>query len=67
MTEELKQRLVDAKILIGIRTTFHWNELTILYALYNEISPVKMQVTTCGACLNTVITKIKKTCRENGL
>lgn len=67
MDELIKQRLVDTKILIGMKNAFNGRELKEIYEVYNLITGENKPVSTCGACLTTVISKIKKTCRENQL
>jgi hypothetical protein len=67
MTEELLHRLVDAKILISAKQVFTPNEAKIIFDLYNDITGEKQQITTCGACVNRVLTRLKKEIRANGL
>ena len=67
MTEELKHRLVDAKIIISSKQSFTPNEAKIIFDLYNDITGQKMTVTTCSACVNNVVTRLKKEIRANGL
>lgn len=67
MTEELKHRLVDAKIIISSKQSFTPNEAKIIFDLYNDITGQKMAVTTCSACVNNVVTRLKKEIRANGL
>lgn len=35
-----------------------------MYSVYNAITGEKRAVTSCGACLNTVISRLKKEIRE---
>jgi len=67
MTEEIKHRLVDAKILISAKQVFTPNEAKIIFDLYNDITGEQQQITTCGTCVARVLTRLKKEIRQNGL
>lgn len=67
MTEELLTRLANAKVLILSKTMFKPNEAKIIFDLYNDITGEKMQITTCGACVNNVLTRLKKEMRNAGI
>lgn len=67
MTEELLTRLANSKILIQSKSMFKPNEAKIIFDLYNDITGEKMQVTTCGACVNNVLTRLKKEMRNAGI
>lgn len=67
MTEEIKHRLVDAKILMSAKQVYTPNEAKIIFDLYNDITGEKEQVTTCGVCVSRVTTRLKKEIRKNGL
>lgn len=67
MTEELKHRLVDAKILIQTKSVFTPTEAKLIFDLYNDITGQTMAVTTCSACVNNVLSRLKKEMRENGI
>lgn len=67
MTEELLHRLVDAKIMIQTKSVFTPNEAKTIFDLYNDITGEKMQVTTCSACVNNVLSRLKKEIRNAGI
>lgn len=67
MTEELKHRLVDAKILIQTKSVFTPSEAKQIFDLYNDITGEKMAVTTCSACVNNVLSRLKKEMRNAGI
>ena len=67
MTQELLHRLVDAKILISAKQVFTANEAKIIFDLYNDITGEKEQVTSCSACVNKVLTRLKKEMRNAGI
>ena len=67
MTEEIKHRLVDAKILISAKQVFTGNEAKLIFDLYNDITGEKMQVTSCSSCVSKVVNRLKKEIRQNGL
>ena len=64
MTEEIKYRLIDAEIIITTKKTFTGNEAKMIFDLYNDITGEKMAVTSCGACVNNVLTRLKKEIRS---
>jgi hypothetical protein len=63
MTEELKHRLIDAQIIITTKKSFTPNESKLIFDLYNDITGENMAITTCGACVNNVLTRLKKEIR----
>ena len=67
MTPEILHRLVDVKILIQSKSAFTPTEAKIIFDLYNEITGEKKVVTTCPACVNGVISRLKKECRNAGI
>lgn len=67
MTDEIKHRLVDAKILLSAKQVFTPNEAKIIFDLYNDITGEKQAVTNCGTCISRVLTTLKKEIRANGL
>ena len=67
MTEELLHRLVDAKILIQTKSVFTPNEAKIIFDLYNDITGENKAVTSCSACVNTVLSRLKKEIRNSGI
>lgn len=67
MTEEQKQKLVDIKILITIKQKYTGEERTQIYNLYNEITGENRKPNGCSACLNSVLTRLKKLCRLHGI
>ena len=67
MTEELKHRLVDAKILIQSKSVFTPTEAKLIFDLYNDITGQNMAVTTCSACVNNVLSRLKKEIRNAGI
>jgi hypothetical protein len=67
MNEDILHRLVDVKILISAKQVFTPNEAKIIFDLYNDITGANDQVTSCSACVNKVITRLKKEIRANGL
>ena len=67
MTEEIKHRLVDAKILISAKQVFTGNEAKLIFDLYNDITGEVMQVTNCSSCVSKVVNRLKKEIRTNGL
>lgn len=67
MTEEIKHRLVDAKIIMSAKQVYTVNEATILFKLYNDITGEREQVTSCGVCVSRITTRLKKEIRNNGL
>lgn len=67
MTEELLTRLASAKVLIQGKQVFKPAEAKIIFDLYNDITGEKKAITSCGACVNNVLTRLKKEMRANGL
>lgn len=67
MTEELKQRLVDVKIITMTKSVFTPNEAKQIFDLYNEITGENKAVTSCSACVSNVISRLKKEMRANGI
>jgi hypothetical protein len=67
MNEELLIRLADVKALIHNKQVFTAPESKIIFDLFNDITGERRAVTTCGACINTVLTRLKKEIRNNGL
>lgn len=67
MTEELLFRLAAAKVLIQGKQVFAPHEAKIIFDLYNDITGEKKAITSCGACVNGVLTRLKKEMRNNGL
>jgi len=65
--EDLKQRLVDFRIMTNLKTVYNGTELKEIFALYNEITKENRQVTTCSSCVSSVITRIKQECRKYGI
>jgi len=67
MNEELLARLADVKLLIHNKQVFTAPESKIIFDLYNDITGERQAITTCGACVNRVLTRLKKEMRNNGL
>jgi len=67
MTEELLARLADAKLLIHNKQVFTAPEAKIIFDLYNDITGENKAVTSCSACVNGVLTRLKKEMRNAGL
>jgi hypothetical protein len=67
MTEELLIRLADAKLLIQNKQVFSAPEAKIIFDLYNDITGEKEAITSCGACVNRVLTRLKKEMRNASL
>jgi len=67
MNEELLFRLAAAKVLIQGKQVFAPHEAKIIFDLYNDITGEKKAITSCGACVNGVLTRLKKEMRNNGL
>jgi len=67
MSEELLIRLADVKALIHNKAVFTNPEAKIIFDLFNDITGERRAVTSCGACVNTVLTRLKKEIRNNGL
>jgi len=67
MSEEILIRLANAKVLIQGRQSFKPLEAKVIFDLYNDITGEKEPITTCGACVNRVLTRLKKEMRANGL
>ena len=67
MTQEQKQKLVDIKILITTKQKYTSTEQTLIYNLYNEITGDNRRPNSCSACLNSVLTRLKKLCRTHGI
>lgn len=67
MTEDLKQRLIDVKILIGMKQRFNPIEQRIIYDLYNEITGENKVPNGCGACLQNTLSRLKKEMRNAGI
>jgi hypothetical protein len=67
MTEELLARLTASKHLIQGKSVFNPTEAKIIFDLFNDITGERRQVTSCGACVNTVLTRLKKEMRNAGI
>jgi len=67
MTEELLTRLTDVKALIHNKQVFTNPEAKIIFDLFNDITGERRAVTSCGACVNTVLTRLKKEMRNAGI
>jgi len=67
MTQEILTRLANAKILIQGKQVFKPVEAKIIFDLYNDITGEREPITSCGACVNRVLTRLKKEMREHGL
>ena len=67
MTEELKQKLVDIKILVSMKQRFTAEERTQIYKLYNEITGENKLPNSCGTCLNNTLSRLKKEIRNAGI
>ena len=67
MNQELLIRLASAKVLIQGKQVFNGAEAKIIFDLYNDITGEKKAITSCGACVNNVLTRLKKEMRANGL
>ena len=67
MTEELKHKLADIQPIIAMKSSFTGAEAAKIFALYNEITGETRAVTSCSSCVNTVVTRLKKECRNAGL
>ena len=67
MNEELLARLADVKLLIHNKQVFAAPESKIIFDLCNDITGERQAITTCGACVNRVLTRLKKEIRNNGL
>jgi hypothetical protein len=66
--DEITLRLMLLKPIIEKPKAYSPAERVELYSVYNAITGEKRVVTSCGACLNTVISRLKKELRtiENG-
>jgi len=67
MNEQLLIRLAAAKVLIQGKQVFAPHEAKIIFDLYNDITGEREPITSCGACVNRVLTRLKKEMRNNGL
>jgi len=67
MTEELLARLTASKHLIQGKSVFNPTEAKIIFDLFNDITGERRAVTSCGACVNTVLTRLKKEMRNASL
>lgn len=66
--DEITLRLMLLKPILQTPKAYSPAERVEMYSVYNAITGEKRAVTNCGACLNTVITRLKKEIRaiENG-
>ena len=64
--EEILLRLELLKPSLMIRKQYTPAEQVEMYTVYNAITGDKRQPNGCGACLNTVITRLKKELRQLG-
>lgn len=67
MNQELLIRLASAKVLIQGKQVFNGTEAKIIFDLYNDITGERQPITNCSACVNRVLTRLKKEMREHGL
>lgn len=67
MTEEILKRLADSKVLIQGKSVFNSTEAKIIFDLFNDITGERRAVTSCGACVNTVLSRLKKEMRNAGI
>ena len=67
MTEEIKQQLVDIKILVEFKQRFTAPEQAFIYHVYNLITGEDKRPNGCPACLNSTISRLKKEIRLHGI
>ena len=67
MTEELLKRLADSKVLIQSKSVFNPTEAKIIFDLFNDITGETRAVTSCGACVSNVLSRLKKEMRNAGI
>lgn len=67
MSEDLKQRLIDLKIMTSMKQVFNSAELRLIFEAVSEITGKVQQPTSCGACINNALSVIKRAIRENNL
>ena len=67
MTEEIKQKLTDIKILVSMKQRFTPQEQILIYNVYNAITGDTLKPNSCGICLNNVVTRLKKDIRTYGI
>lgn len=61
--EEITIRLMLLKPILQYPKAYTTTERAEMYAVYNAVTGEKRAVTSCGACLNTVISRLKKELR----
>lgn len=61
--DEIIIRLMLLKPILQTPKAYSPAERVEMYSVYNAITGEKRAVTSCGACLNTVITRLKKELR----
>jgi hypothetical protein len=64
--EEIKLRLELLKPILMVRKQYSPAEQVEMYAVYNAITSEQRRPNGCSACLNTVITRLKKELRRFG-
>jgi hypothetical protein len=66
--DEITLRLMLLKPIIDKPKAYSPAERVEMYSVFNAITGERRAVTSCGACLNAVITRLKKEIRtiENG-
>jgi len=65
--DRIKRRLADIQPIISLKKTITPAEATEIFSLYNAITGENKVVTTCPACVNGVVSRLKKECRNAGI
>lgn len=64
--KEIELRLELLKPILMVRKAYSPAEQVEMYTVYNALTGEQRRPNNCGACLNTVITRLKKELRRLG-